>query len=90
MEGEVIDRTGRGMCSDNLDCSSLTATKGSSTSEGCRGRGIHKKHHEISPFPACAVILCPGRTGKSYKTAQNCVYRVSLHSFVRTMAFGSC
>lgn len=90
MEGEEIGGTGQGTCSGSLDCNSLTAAKGSSTNEGRQGRGTHKRHHQIPPSPACAVILCPGGTVKSYETIQDWVYRVSLHSFIRAMAFGSC
>lgn len=76
MEGVGI--VGTGTCSGSLDCDGRTAAKGSSTREG-----PHKRHHQTPPSLAHAVILCPGRIAKSYKTTQNWIYRLSLHFFTR-------
>lgn len=81
MRAEEIGGTGQGRCSGSLGCNSLTAAKGSSTGEGCRGRGTHKRHHQIPPSPACAVILCPGGTVKNYETTQNWVCKDFLTLF---------
>lgn len=73
-------RDRQGTCSDSLDCVSMErgAARGSSTR-----KGPHKRHHQISPSCACAVILCRGGRAKSYEATQNWVYRLSLYFFTR-------
>lgn len=77
MEGVGIIGTGQGTSSGILHCHSMTAARGSSTREG-----PHKRHNQIPPSCACAVILCPGGTARSYKATQNWVCRLSLY-FIR-------